>query len=145
MSSIIGKIRDFFSDTGSRISTVDYANLDKLSISGIPVFTYGLIGITTVVLASYTILDYGDDDDEDSGEKDESMLDKLPTVEGIKDSLTKLSPFNSSESNPEPESEPEEKSETPTTGGKKMSKSRKNKTQRNKSKKSKKNRTNKSK
>ncbi len=149
MSAIIGKIRNFFSDTGSRISAVDYSNLDKLSISGIPVFTYGLIGITTVVLASYTILDSGDGDDESDEGKDESMLDKLPTVEGIKESLTKLSPFNSSESNtesePEPQPEPEEKSETPTTGGKKNHKNRRNKTHRNKSKKSKKNRTNKSK
>jgi len=147
MSSIIGKIRNFFSDTGSRISAIDYAHLDKLSISGVPVFTYGLIGITTVVLASYTILDSDDVDNEESEEKDESMLDKLPTVEGIKDSLTKLSPFNSSESEPEPESEqePEEKSETPTTGGKKNRRNRRNKTHRNKLKKSKKNRTNKSK
>ncbi len=148
MSLIIGKIRNFFSDINSRASAIQYSNLDKLSISGIPVFTYGLIGITTVILASYTILDSSEvDDNDEEDNEDESMISKLPTVEGIKDSLTKLSPFNSSESeeeNPEPEEE-ENKTDTTTIGGKKTGKSRKNKTHRNKSRKSRKNRTSKSK
>lgn len=126
MSSILGNIRDFFSDLKSRSSTIQYSHLHNLSIAGVPLFTYGLIGITTVVLASYTILDSGnegdDNDEEESESEGESMLDKLPTVEGIKDTLTNISPF-SSDSTAESDEQ---------TGGKR--KHKKNKTHSNKKK-----------
>ena len=129
MSSILGNIRDFFSDLKSRSSTIQYSHLHNLSISGVPLFTYGFIGITTVILASYTILDSGnegdnDDDDEEESEG-ESMLDKLPTVEGIKDTLTNISPFSSDSTAETSESDEQ-------TGGKR--KHKKNKTHSNKKK-----------
>ncbi len=139
MSSIIGNIRDFFSDMNSRASTIQYSKLHNLTIGGIPLFTYGLIGITTVVLASVTILDSGEEDEEEH-EEDESMLNSLPTVEGIKETLSNISPFSSSEESPK-EEEQEEKEES-TLGGKKSNK--KNRTHSNK-KKNKKSKTYKSK
>jgi hypothetical protein len=137
MSSIIGNIRDFFSDINSRASTIQYSKLHNLTIGGIPLFTYGLIGITTVVLASVTILDSGEQDEEEN-EEDESMLNNLPTVEGIKETLSNISPFSSSEESPQEEESKEES----ITGGKKSNK--KNRTHSNK-KKNKKSKTYKSK
>lgn len=130
MSSIIGNIRDFFSDMNSRASTIEYSKLNNLTIGGVPLFTYGLIGITTVVLASYTILDYGDDDSDEEDENEKSMLNSLPTVEGIKETLNNISPFSSSGETPSEmpkEEENEEEKEESITGGKKKS-NKKNKT-----------------
>ena len=164
MSSIIGSIRDFFSDKTSKLSTIQYSELQSLSFNGIPTMSYVLIGVTTVILASYTILDSGESTEENDEDKDESMLDKLPSMEGIKDTLSNFSPFKSSESSessppkeeesaspkeeekeeepPAPqEEEPAEKKES-IIGGKK---NKRNKTHSNKKSVSKKNKTHKSK
>lgn len=122
MSSIIGNIRDFFSGTKSKLSNIQYSELQSLSLNNVPLITYILIGTTTVILASYTILDSGnrEDEDDEEDESDKSMLDSLPSTEGIKETLANMSPFKSSTE--QETSEEKEENANKTVGGRKKHK-----------------------
>jgi hypothetical protein len=137
MSSIIGSIRDFFSGSKSKLSTIQYSELQSLSLNNVPLITYVLIGTTTVILASYTIIDSGNKE-EGEDDSDESMLDSLPSTEGIKETLANMSPFKSStEEEPTVESPlPEEEDNKIVGGRKKHKKSRTHKNLSNTNKKS---------
>jgi len=113
MNSIIGNIRDFFSDTKSKISTIQYSELQSLSLNNVPLITYVLIGVTTVILASYTIIDSGNKDKEgdDEGEESSSMIDKLPSTEGIKETISNINPFKSSSDKESPKEEEDNEEE----------------------------------
>jgi hypothetical protein len=114
MNSIIGNIRDFFSDNTSKLSAIQYSEIQSLSLNNVPLITYLLIGVTTVILASHTIIDYGNKEKE--GDDSSSMMDKLPSTEGIKETLSNFNPFkSSSEEEPpkEEEDEPKEEEDEP--------------------------------
>lgn len=98
-------------------------DVTNYSIYGIPLFTYGMIGITTVVLATLTIYESMDS-------TNESILSNLPSV---------IPEESSSEKEEESESEEEEESDnqiSPSTimnkGGKKTKKHFKNKNKKHK-------------
>jgi hypothetical protein len=75
MNNFIGGVRNLFSSTSSSISAKDYSKLPNLSIGGMPLLTFGLMGVTTVVLATITL-------SESSGksENEESFVSKLPSM-----------------------------------------------------------------
>ena len=73
----------------SSTSSLDLNRLQNYSINGIPVLTYGLLGITTVVLATVTLSESTSSDTE---ENQPSMVSQLPS----------LNPFSASTSTPQP-------------------------------------------
>ena len=76
----------------SSTSALDLNRLQNYSINGIPVLTYGLLGITTVVLATVTLSESSSSDTE---EKQPSMVSQLP-------SLNPFSASTSTTSTPQP-------------------------------------------
>lgn len=73
-------------------SSLDMNRLQNYSINGIPVLTYGLLGITTVVLATVTLSESSSSDTEAN---QPSMVSQLP-------SLNPFSASTSSTSTPQP-------------------------------------------
>ena len=73
-------------------SSLDMIRLQNYSIHGIPVLTYGLLGITTVVLATVTLSESSSSDTEAN---QPSMVSQLP-------SLNPFSASTSSTSTPQP-------------------------------------------
>ena len=88
------------------------------NLNGVPLFTYGMIGITTIVLAVVTMMDT----DNNSFAKDEGYDKTLqPTTETKKEESMFGNMFGSSTAEPtvEPTTEPTvEPTSPPTTGGK---------------------------
>ena len=76
----------------SSTSSLDLNRLQNYSINGIPVLTYGLLGITTVVLATVTLSESSSSDTEAN---QPSMVSQLP-------SLNPFSASTSSTSTPQP-------------------------------------------
>jgi len=76
----------------SSTSSLDMNRLQNYSINGIPVLTYGLLGITTVVLATVTLSESSSSDTE---ENQPSMVSQLP-------SLNPFSASTSTTSTPQP-------------------------------------------
>jgi len=62
------------------------------SFNGIPLFTYGMIGITTIVLATLTMYD-------SRGSTDESILSKLPSLNTTEQPISSLNPLQTIQSN----------------------------------------------
>jgi hypothetical protein len=88
MASILTSIQDSIqSNLFSPSSALDTSKLQYYSINGVPMLTYVLLGITTVVLATVTLSESVVSNDEES---EPSMLSQLPTV----------NPFATSESGP---------------------------------------------
>lgn len=75
MNNFIGSVSNLFSSASSSINTKDYSKLPNVSIGGMPLLTFGLMGVTTVVLATITL-------SESSGksENEESFVSKLPSM-----------------------------------------------------------------
>ena len=73
-------------------SSLDMNRLQNYSINGIPVLTYGLLGITTVVLATVTLSESSSSDTEAN---QPSMVSQLP-------SLNPFSASTSATSTPQP-------------------------------------------
>lgn len=100
-------------------------DLFNYSYNNIPIFTYGMIGITTIVLATLTMY-------ESSSSDNESILSKLPSLtpresviptnvsSTISSTISSLNPLQKEESN--------------IKGGKNLTKNRKQKTKNNKTK-----------
>jgi hypothetical protein len=76
----------------SSTTALDMNRLQNYSINGIPVLTYGLLGITTVVLATVTLSESSSSDTEAN---QPSMVSQLP-------SLNPFSASTSSTSTPQP-------------------------------------------
>jgi len=72
----------------SSISALDLNRLQNYSINGIPVLTYGLLGITTVVLATVTLSESSSSDTE---EKQPSMVSQLPSLNPFSASTSTIS------------------------------------------------------
>lgn len=118
------------------------------SINGVPLLTYGFIGITTVVLATVTLFE-SNNDVEDISIIPETMVSQLPSVESFNPFASTIEEKNEQIPEEEPEEEieeaepieEEEKEEriekNPLLGGKK----RKNKTNKRKHKKNRQNKT----
>ena len=108
------------------------ANFINMEIYGIPVLTYGLVGITTGVLAYATAMS-------GVGEKISETVSQGPS-----EILSNINPFSAAEVPiPTPEPEPEPASQEPkpeVTGGKKRRKTPKHKKPKRKGGKSQKNR-----
>lgn len=86
-------LNSFFGNIKSKFKAIEYSNIDYLSIKGIPFFTYGLIGITSIVLASITLQEATNDITSSS----ESMVKSLPSLGNITNTITKtLTPKSSS-------------------------------------------------
>ena len=109
-------------------------DVTNYSIYGIPLFTYGMIGITTVVLATLTIYESMDS-------SNESILSNLPSV--IPEETSSETSSEEEVSEEEEEEEESDNQNSPSTimnrGGKKTQKN-KNKIKKNKNK-NKKNKT----
>lgn len=90
------------------------------SIYGIPIFTYGMIGITTIVLATLTIYESMDS-------KNESILSNLPSVIPTSEPTTTTESSSESSSTNNPISSLISPSPTINKGGKKTKKNFKNK------------------
>ena len=78
----------------SSTTALDLNRLQNYSINGIPVLTYGLLGITTVVLATVTLSESSSSDTEAN---QPSMVSQLPS----------LNPFSASTSTPSSTSTPQ--------------------------------------
>jgi len=78
----------------SSISALDLNRLQNYSINGIPILTYGLLGITTVVLATVTLTESSSSDTEAN---QPSMVSQLPS----------LNPFSASTSTTSTTSSPQ--------------------------------------
>ena len=102
-------------------------DVTNYSIYGIPLFTYGMIGITTVVLATLTIYESMDS-------TNESILSNLPSV--IPEETSSETSSEEEVSEEEEEEEESDNQNSPSTimnkGGKKTKKHFKNKNKKNK-------------
>ena len=58
-------------------SALDMNRLQNYSVNGIPILTYGMLGITTIVLATVTL---SESTSVDTEEKQPSMVSQLPTL-----------------------------------------------------------------
>jgi len=88
MSAILGGIENFYRSTKSGASAIQYSKLQDVSLGGVPLLTYGLIGITTIVLATITIYESTDKEDDSS----DSMTSQLPTLSATAASLNPFTP-----------------------------------------------------
>ena len=79
----------------SSTSALDLNRLQNYSINGIPVLTYGLLGITTVVLATVTLTESSSSDTEAN---QPSMVSQLPSLNPFSASTS----TTSSPSSPQP-------------------------------------------
>jgi hypothetical protein len=88
MSAILGGIENFYRSTKSSATAIQYSKMQDLSLGGVPLLTYGLIGITTIVLATITIFESTDKEDDSS----DSMTSQLPTLSATAASLNPFTP-----------------------------------------------------
>ena len=98
MSAILGGIENFYRSTKSSATAIQYSKMQDISIGGVPLLTYGLIGITTIVLATITIFESTDKEDDSS----DSMTSQLPTLSAT---AASLNPFTPTPTNTTSESE----------------------------------------
>ena len=82
----------------SSISALDLNRLQNYSINGIPILTYGLLGITTVVLATVTLTESYSSDTEAN---QPSMVSQLPSLNPFSASTSTTS-TTSTTSSPQP-------------------------------------------
>jgi hypothetical protein len=96
IGSILGQAQNVFTLKTSP-NTIDYAKMQNYSVGGVPVLTYALIGITTIVLATITVYESTVKDDKSSEKPSESMTSLLPSLPALPE-LPSLNPLSSSPS-----------------------------------------------
>lgn len=96
IGSILGQAQNVFTLKTSP-STIDYSKLQNYSVGGVPVITYGLIGITTLVLATITVYESMGKQDNSTDNPSDSMTSLLPTLPTLPTlpALSTLNPLSS--------------------------------------------------
>lgn len=117
MSSLLGTTNNGSSSITSKFSALQLSNIQNFAIGGIPVFTYGLIGITTVILATITLYD----SEKKEGEEEPTLVSQLPS---LTEATETMNPFETKESISEESSEINKPSEPERVGGGKRKKTR---------------------
>jgi hypothetical protein len=103
IGSILGQAQNVFTLKTSP-NTIDYSKMQNYSLGGVPVITYALIGITTIVLATITVYE----STVKEGAPSDSMTSLLPSLPALPsfNPLSSSSPSSSPSSFPSLDKEP---------------------------------------